>query len=185
MRYLTRERRGFALVIAMLALVALTVLGLTAIQISSVDLEITHNIRRYHQVYNAANSGLDQALGLSRDLPINPMLTAELDEYASQGLCQPFIGDTTQPDIDHAPDPLETGGWPVATYEVERCYGECGGVARGFEMTQGINQGGSGDQLRNVYVDTVCSAEDFAGTRQRSAAAATTAGFIRILGYCY
>ena len=181
MRYIVRTRTGFALVLAMVALVALTVLGLTAIQISSVDLEITHNIRRYHQVYNAANSGLDQALGLSRELPANPTLTAELDAAASTGGCLMLIDDTTNP----PPDPLETGGWAMATYEVERCYGECGGVARGMEATIGINQGGSGDQLRNVYIDTNCTAADFGGGRLRSAATATTAGYIRILGYCY
>lgn len=182
MRTKQRSREGFALVLALVALVALTVLGLTAIQISSLDLEITHNIRRYHQVYNAANTGLDQAIAMTRTLPVNQVLTDEISEAASGGGCKSIVSDDAATDD---PTPLETGGYTIATYTVDRCYGECGGVARGYEATQGINQGGGGDGLRNVYLDTCASARDITGTRQRSAARADTAGFLRVLGYCY
>ncbi len=172
------------MVLALVALVALTVLGLTAIQISSLDLEITHNIRRYHQVYNAANAGLDQAISMTRTLPVNQVMTDEISFWAAGGGCQHIVH-VDGAIADTPPTPLETGGYIIATYSVDRCYGECGGVARGFEATQGINQGGGGDGMRNVYLDTCATAVDITGTRERSAARAETAGFLRVLGYCF
>lgn len=177
----TSNRAGYALLLALVALVALTLLGLAALSIADVDLAITHNIRRYHQVYAGANAGLDHARDLSKSFASNPQSITAMNVAVAGGGCQTVVDASTNPPAT----PLETGGYATASYSVERCYGECGGVPRGFEATAGINQGGGGDQLQNVYLDMVSLALDDPGGDLRSEARATTAGFLRILGYCY
>ena len=174
------DHSGYALVLAMMALVALTLLGIAAMSVADVDLTITHNIRRYHQAFNAANAGLDQAKQVSHDVALNPAEIASLNASAAMGLCDPIIDASTYPSATA----LETGGWPAAVYSVERCYAECGGIPLGYEMAQGINQG-SGESMRDVYLDVQSTGEDQDSTRTRSPAKATTAGFLRMLGYCH
>jgi len=170
---------GYALVLAMLALTALTLLGLAALSIADVDLTITHNIRRYHQAFNAANAGLDHAREVNHGIASNPMQTATLNAAAAAGECTTIVGPGTI-----SPTAMETGGWPTALYTVDRCYAECGGIPLGYEMTQGINHGGGGGQMRNVYLDIQSTATDEDANRTRSAATAITAGFLKTLGYC-
>ena len=174
------RRSGYALVLAMLALVALTLLGLAALSIADVDLTITHNIRRYHQAFNAANAGLDQAREVNRDVALNPQSIADLNAAAASGSCETIIDGTTTP----ASTALETGGWPAAQYTVVRCYAECGGVPLGYEMAEGINHGGGGGQTNNIYLDIQSTGADEDTNRTRSPATATTAGFLKLLGYC-
>ena len=174
------NRGGYALVVAMLALVALTLLGLAALSISDIDLTITHNIRRYHQVYNAANAGLDQAQQVARSISMNPEEVDALNQLAVYGDGMLLIDDTTTP----AATALETSGYTTGTYTVNLFFGECGGAVRGFEMAEGINHGGGGGAQDNVYLDIQSTAVDVVGSRTRSAASATTGGFLRILGYC-
>jgi hypothetical protein len=178
---MTADERGYALVLAMLALVALTLLGIAALSIADVDLTITHNIRKYHQAFNAANAGLDQARGVTYEDTWNPSEIATLNAAAAQGDCTRIIDGTTDP----AATAMHTGGWPAAAYVVDRCFAECGGVPRGYEMAGGVNQGGGGGQIRNVYLDTQSTGTDEDVSRTRSPATATTAGYLRILGYCY
>ena len=166
--------------LAMLALVALTLLGLAALSIADVDLTITHNIRRYHQAFNAANAGLDQAREVNRDVALNPQSIAELNAASASGECVAVIDDTTTPPATA----LETGGWPAAQYTVVRCYAECGGVPLGYEMAQGINHGGGEGQMNNVYLDIQATGTDEDSNRTRSPATATTAGFLKLMGYC-
>jgi len=173
------RRGGYALVLAMLALVALTLLGLAALSIADVDLTITHNIRRYHQAFNAANAGLDQAREVNAAMALNPATIATLNAAAATGSCTEIIGESSI-----AATPMETGGWPTAQYTVQRCYAECGGIPLGFEMSQGINHGGGGGQMNNVYLDIQATGTDTDASRTRSAATATTAGFLKLLGYC-
>lgn len=181
MKDLHRNRGGYVLVLAMLALVALTLLGVAALSISDVDLTITHNIRRYHQTFNAANAGLDHARLESHDAARNFSAIEALNAAAAVGECVDIIGG----DSGVTATALQTGGWPAATYTVERCFAECGGTPRGFEMAEGINQGGGTGGVRNVYLDTQATAIDSSGSRTRSPATATTGGFLRVLGYCY
>ncbi len=178
---LHRGRGGYALVLAMLALVALTLLGVAALSISDVDLTITHNIRRYHQTFNAANAGLDHARLESHDAASNPADIEALNAAAAIGECIDIVGG----DSGVTPTALQTGGWPAAYYTVQRCFAECGGTPRGFEMTEGVNQGGGSGSVRNVYLDTQATAIDGSVSRTRSPATATTGGFLRVLGYCY
>ncbi len=181
MRTHTTGRGGYALLLALVALVALTLLGLAALSIADMDLAITHNIRRYHQAQSGANAGLDHARIVSKTFMSTPQTVSEMNVAVAGGACQLVLNETTNPPAT----PLETGGYATAEYEVQRCYGECGGVPRGFEATAGINQGGGGDQLQNVYLDMVSEGTDSAGGGLRSDATATTAGFLRVLGYCY
>ena len=177
---LASQQGGYALIVAMLALVALTLLGLAALSISDIDLTITHNIRRYHQVYNAANAGLDQARQVTRGMPMNPQTIDALNQLAVYGDGMRLIDDTTDP----VATSLETGGYSVGEYSVDLYYGECGGAPRGFEMAEGINHGGGGMEQKDVFLDVQANALDVAGSRTRSAASATTGGFLRLLGYC-
>ncbi len=181
MRDLHHNRGGYALVLAMLALVALTLLGVAALSISDVDLTITHNIRRYHQTFNAANAGLDHARQESLDAATNFAKIEALNAAAAQGDCLDIVGG----DSGVTPTALQTGGWPAGSYTVQRCFAECGGTPRGFEMAEGVNQGGGSGSVRNVYLDTQATAIDNNGSRTRSPATATTGGFLRVLGYCY
>jgi len=175
------NRAGYALLLAMVALVALTLLGLAALSIADVDLAITHNIRRYHQVHAGANAGLDHGRDLSKSFTANAQSINQMNIAVAGGNCQTVVDSTTSPPST----PLETGGYTVSRYAVQRCYGECGGVPRGFEATAGINQGGGGDQLENVYLDMISTATDESAAGLRSEAMASTAGVLRVLGYCY
>lgn len=180
MERLVNPRGGYALIVAMLALVALTLLGVAALSISDIDLTITHNIRRYHQVYNAANAGLDQAKQVTRNIPMNPETIDSLNALAIYGDGMRLIDSSTTP----ASTALETSGYSVGQYTVDLYYGECGGAPRGFEMAEGINHGGGGMEQKDVFLDVQSTATDVVGSRTRSAASATTGGFLRLLGYC-
>ncbi len=180
MERLASQRGGYALIVAMLALVALTLLGIAALSISEIDLTITHNIRRSHQVVNAANAGLDQARQVTRGMTINPETIDSLNALAIYGDGMRLIDSSTTPPSTA----LETGGYSVGQYTVDLYYGECGGSPRGFELAEGINHGGGGMEQKDIYLDVQANATDVVGSRTRSAAAATTGGFLRLLGYC-
>ncbi len=164
---LAGEEGGFALILALFALVILTVLGITAVTISNVDLKIAHNVRRHEQVFYGAQAGLDRARWAAAELTpddIQSMMTAftlgQSVEWMDMG----------------EGDPVETGGLALASYALSASYRQCASNVAGYS----IQEDGDFDA---VFIDWVSEAQnmDPAAGRMLSPASATTGAMVRMV----
>ena len=69
--YLRKNRQGNALVLAVLVLLALTSVGIIAVQRTNTDLMSAGNLVRATQAYSAGEAGMSHALGRLGELPNN------------------------------------------------------------------------------------------------------------------
>lgn len=144
-----RGQRGYALILAMVALVSLTILGVTAISVAQLDMKITSNLRHHRQVAYGALAGLEQARDAFSDRYVEEFNAFQ--EAATQpGRCMPswigttpYVGtnqiwSTTAPTI--SPLVLNANGYGLSTYTVDLCVATCGKPPTGFDVgEQGVN----------------------------------------------
>jgi|GEM_PF-1539427 len=128
---------GYALILAMVALVALTLLGVTAITVAQLDLKITNNLRHHRQVAYGALTGLDHGRDLFTDNVVN--VSDDIEFAADQpGDCiAGWISDTGVNAVA-VPLLLESNGYPLATYSVDFCVASCGLPPQGTSLGEGI-----------------------------------------------
>ncbi|MCK6526146.1 pilus assembly PilX N-terminal domain-containing protein [Myxococcota bacterium] len=161
------DEAGFALILALFALVILTVLGVTAVTVSNVDLKIAHNVRRSRQVFFGAQAGLDRAR----------IESSQMTEADMQTLMAGFsTGDYVQwLDVGEG-DPVETGGYSLASYELRVGYRQCASNVAGYSVEE------DGD-FDAVFMDWVAEATHVDGVgNQVSPARARSGGYVRWVG---
>lgn len=134
-RHPTRQQ-GYALILAMVALVSLTILGVTAVSVAQLDMKITGNLRHHRQVAYGALTGLDHARDLFSDSVFVPSNTIELaanqPNSCITGWLSPTAGTVYQPIV------LEANGFGLATYTVDFCVATCGDPLAGNSLGEGV-----------------------------------------------
>jgi len=130
-------RSGYALILAMVALVALTLVGVTAIGVSQLDLKITSNMRHHRQVAYGALTGLDHGRDLFSDNLVEISETIESAGDQPSGCLEGWIADTG-PNVVAAPLILDANGFPLASYTVDFCVASCGLPPSGTSLGEGI-----------------------------------------------
>ena len=132
-----RSQRGYALILAMVALVALTLLGVTAITVAQLDLKITNNLRHHRQVAYGALTGLDHGRDLFTDNLVDA--SADIETAADQPAdCIEGWISTGGALAVAAPLLLDSNGYPLATYSVDFCVASCGLPPQGTSLGEGV-----------------------------------------------
>jgi len=119
-----RDERGFALILVMVALVTLTILGVTAITAAQLDMKITQNMRHHKQLQYGAMSGMDHARQLAEDDTVN-LLTVYTEASQAANNC---LVDWIHPTATGAvatPLIIKANTYTLATYRVNVCQAVC------------------------------------------------------------
>ena len=127
-------QRGYALVLVMVALVTLTILGVTGIQSAQLDMKITQNMRHHKQLQYGALSGQDHARMLADEVTFDgeaAFMAAEA--LAANGGCT-LDWISTQAGAVDAPLPLMANAVQLASYTVDMCRGVCGSPLPGTDL---------------------------------------------------
>ncbi len=123
-------QRGYALVLVMVALVTLTILGVTSISATQLDMKITQNMRHHKALQYGAMTGQDHGRLLLVDGITDPQIafsqamapegdTAwEVTNHCTAG----WIADVGGDDI---PVDVSANGFMLADYSVDMCAGVC------------------------------------------------------------
>ena len=130
------QQRGYALILAMVALVSLTFLGVTAISVAQMDMKITSNLRHHRQVAYGALAGLDQARDRFSDNLVDASASIELAADQANDCITGWIGTSTT--AVAAPLLLEANGFGLATYTVNFCVATCGDPLAGNSLGEGV-----------------------------------------------
>jgi len=130
------RQSGYALILAMVALVSLTILGVTAVSVAQLDMKITGNLRQHRQVAYGALAGLDHARDRFSDNLGDP--SGEIETAADQP--DSCIGGwiSTGAGAVAAPLVLEANGFGLATYTVDFCVATCGDPLSGNSLGEGV-----------------------------------------------
>jgi hypothetical protein len=136
-RRTTHGQAGYALILAMVALVALTLLGVTAITVAQLDLKITNNLRHHRQVAYGALTGLDHGRDLFSDNLVDA--SADIETAADQpaDCIAGWISNGGALAVA-APLLLDSNGYPLATYSVDFCVASCGLPPQGTSLGEGV-----------------------------------------------
>jgi hypothetical protein len=127
-------QRGYALVLVMVALVTLTILGVTGIQSAQLDMKITQNMRHHKQLQYGALAGQDHARMLTDedDFDGQAAFMAAEGEAATGGCTLNWISNEVGA-VD-APTPLTANTTELASYTVDMCRGVCGSPLPGTDL---------------------------------------------------
>ena len=128
---LSSGQRGYALILVMVALVTLTILGVTGITASQLDMKITQNMRHHKQLQYGALTGLDHARDLTEDLAFDGFDAFNTAMLAASHCTTGWISNLAGA-VD-VPMTIEANGWNIADYTTDLCSGTCGGAPPGFD----------------------------------------------------
>jgi Tfp pilus assembly protein PilX len=154
-----RNEQGFVLVVALLALLVVTVLGVLALSTSTTEVMIAGNTRLREINFSGAESGLEisdpairyivynQALGSYAGIVLDPNLTTELRSGPS------FDSDTCK----NNPDLQLTLGTMTVSVDIDRVFAApCEGAAIEFASGyEGAGTGGSGGTCAYYRVNSM------------------------------
>ena len=129
-----RGQRGYALVLVMVALVTLTILGVTGIQSAQLDMKITQNMRHHKQLQYGALAGQDHARMLADAVTFDgeaAFMAAE-EQSATGGCTLNWISDEVG--AVASPVPLTANAVQLSTYTVDMCRGVCGSPLPGTDL---------------------------------------------------
>lgn len=130
------RQHGYALILAMVALVSLTILGVTAVSVAQLDMKITGNLRHHRQVAYGALAGLDQARDRFSDNLVDPSEEIETAADEANDCIIGWIG--TGAGAVAAPNVLDANGFGLATYSVDFCVATCGDPLAGNSLGEGV-----------------------------------------------
>ena len=131
------SQRGYALILAMVALVSLTILGVTAIGVAQMDMKITNNLRHHRQVAYGAYTGLDHARDLFSDNLVDPSTAIETAADEPGDCMAGWISSTSTFALD-APLVLASNSYNLATYTVDFCVATCGDPLAGNSLGERV-----------------------------------------------
>jgi hypothetical protein len=144
-------QRGYALVLVMVALVTLTILGVTGIQSAQLDMKITQNMRHHKQLQYGGMAGQDHGRVISNTWNDSNNLAREKYEAAWNGTAGCTIGWLgLGSGAEEAPVPMMANSVQLATYTVDLCAGVCGPPPPGYSLDQD-------DGLHTASLDMVAS----------------------------
>ena len=92
LRSSTRHQRGYALILVMVALVTLTILGVTSLTASQLDMQITQNMRHHKALQYGALTGQDHARDLAEDASFDGFDTYNTAFATAAHCTSQFIG---------------------------------------------------------------------------------------------
>ncbi len=130
------SQRGYALILAMVALVSLTILGVTAVSVAQLDMKITGNLRHHRQVAYGALTGLDQARERFAANLVDPSASIETAADQPDSCINGWI--STASTAVASPMLLEANGFGLATYSVDFCVATCGDPLSGNSLGEGV-----------------------------------------------
>lgn len=135
----TRSQRGYALVLVMVALVTLTILGVTSITATQLDMKITQNMRHHKALQYGSLAGQDHARDLAENDPYGLVPTWSETMLISDDHCQHgWI--STEATAFAAPVPIEANGFVLSDYSVDFCAGSCGLAPAGTSIGEAQDQ---------------------------------------------
>ena len=171
-----QSQGGFALIVVMLALMALSMLGLTAVTMTNRDYRLAQNVRRHHQVWWGAQVGLDRARGETAEMVSDDYL-ALMAQFTSGGCISDwFAFDTATLGNPEVADIMSTGAYNLADYGVQVCYRVCSKSVAGWELSSDRN-------FNAVFLDWISTAQDLdALGAARSGILNRQGGLVRIVG---
>ncbi len=115
---------GFALILVMVALVTLTILGVTAITAAQLDMKITQNMRHHKQLQYGAMAGMDHARQLAEDDTVNLLNVYTEASQASNNCLVDWIHPTAGGSVD-TPLIITANTMTLSTYRVDVCQAVC------------------------------------------------------------
>jgi len=115
----------------MVALVTLTILGVSSITAAQLDMKITQNMRHHKQLQYGGLTGLDHARDLTEDLVFNGFSAFNDAMFSSTHCTVGWISAASG--AVAAPTPLNANGWMMADYTTDLCAGTCGQAPPGFD----------------------------------------------------
>lgn len=161
---------GYALILVMVALVTLTILGVTSITATQLDMKITQNMRHHKALQYGALSGQDHARDVAEADP-NGMIPlwsstmiGETDHCTNNWI-------STDTSASYVPVPITANGFPLSSYTVDFCAGTCGLAPTGTGLSE------AQDQRRYYTTDMVAT-----GGMQDSTADAQAGGLMFATG---
>ncbi len=123
------SQSGYALLLALIALLVLTLLGVVSLQAAQSSLAISANQRRHVQLGYAAVTGLDHTRVILEN-PAKDVPGLAAQAAASPGRClEHFISAASE--AETAPEPLQAGGVVLGSYSVELCWPICSRMLSG------------------------------------------------------
>jgi len=154
-------QQGFALILVMVALVTLTILGVTAITAAQLDMKITQNMRHHKQLQYGAISGLDHTRQLAEDDTVNMITVYTAASQATNNCLIDWIHPSAAGAVD-VPLVIKANAFTLSTYRVDVCQAVC-------------NQPPAGTGVANIaYAMDVLSTGEMAD----ASANAKTGGFL-------
>jgi hypothetical protein len=119
------------LVLVMVALVTLTILGVSSITAAQLDMQITQNMRHHKQLQYGGLTGLDHARDLTEDLVFDGFAAFNDAMFATAHCTVGWISSAAG--AVAPPLPLVANGWMMADYTTDLCTGTCGQPPPGFD----------------------------------------------------
>jgi len=164
-------QRGYALVLVMVALVTLTILGVTSITAAQLDMKITQNMRHHKQLQYGAMSGQQHARAILENGNFSSLELMEdaHNDPAGTGCTAGWI--SADAGSVELPLSIDANGFVLASYDVSVCRFVCGGTPVGFQLS-GDNSGPS-HSGGTVALDVVAT-----GTLDRIAASAQSGALL-------
>ena len=111
------SQRGYALVLVMVALVTLTILGVTQITATQLDMKITQNMRHHKQLQYGAITGQDHGRDMAEDDGFDAMGTWSSAMFQTDHCTPDWIGATASSVATSVP--LMANGFTMADYAVD------------------------------------------------------------------
>ncbi len=127
---------GYALVLVMVALVTLTILGVTSITATQLDMKITQNMRHHKALQYGALTGQDHARDIAESDSAGlgtlwrSTMMGETDHCLNN-----WIGTDTA--SAWAPVPIDANGFTLSSYSVDFCSATCGLPPTGTGLQEG------------------------------------------------
>ena len=129
-----RGEEGFALVLSLVMLTALTILGVSAVTTSSIDLKITRNLRLLEQARYASMAGGEHA---RREMLVGDMPgAAEVSYFGDDDMNDPAAWYIYDSSPDRPSNMLQVTSNHYGTYRVNMVWVSCGGPPAGFSLDQ-------------------------------------------------
>ena len=120
----TGSQGGFALILVMVALVTLTILGVTAITAAQLDMKITQNMRHHKQLQYGAMAGMDHARQLAEDDTVNLLSVYTEASQATNNCLIDWIHPAAGGAVD-TPLIIKANTMTLSTYRVDVCQAVC------------------------------------------------------------
>jgi len=119
----------------MVALVTLTILGVTSLTASQLDMQITQNMRHHKALQYGALTGQDHARDLAEDASFDGFDTYNTAFATAAHCTSQFIGAAV--DSVDVSVPLTANAYQLADYEVDVCAAVCSDVTPpGWDLSQ-------------------------------------------------